>query len=408
MRIVWLALGCAACGGGGGNGGDADAPVATVDAPHDPGPGAIGEWVDAPGECPAGTTRADIRTVAELHDAARGDGPIATCYFVHDGTYVQSGTSPDLYVTRGGTATAPIFWVGESRAGVVIKGRAAFEVGNPYVSLSNMTFDLTGYVQAGSFNTITVLADHIDLRRLTVTGDCATGYKGGAIEVDGGQHVVIEDSLIEKFGQCAGDGHLDHGIYLGSGADITVRNNVIRANSSRGIQLNTEQGAFGTLATILIERNRIYGNGHRDYEDGIVVNGDQAGAISSLTVRRNLIYRNRYSGIRFVGNAISGVLVEHNTFVDDGAGTTGAARSEINLDGGTPSGTVQGNIFVAERTLINACAGTLAIDDNVVFGQATGACVTNTHALDPGFVDAVAGDFHPTAMAAQAYGAYAP
>jgi parallel beta-helix repeat protein len=148
--------------------------------------------------------------------------------------------------------------------------------------------------------------------------------------------VLIEDNLIEKFGQCQGDGHLDHGVYLGSGSDITIRNNLVRGNSSRGIQLNTEGGAFGTLSGILIERNRITGNGHRDYEDGIVVNGAGAGAISNLVVRRNLIYRNYYAGIRFVGDAISGITIEYNTFVDDGAQTSAPGRSEVNLDGGTP------------------------------------------------------------------------
>ena len=408
MRLstyAWL-LAIAACGGSGavasdGAGGSPDAPV-------DPGPGAIGEWVDAPGACPAGATRAEIHTAAEMADASRGKGPLADCYFVHDGTYVQTGTSPILYFTRAGTAAMPITWVGESRAGVIVKGRAAFETGKPYVSLSNLTLDLSGYVQADAFNTVTVLADHVTLRRLTVTGDCATGFRGGAIEVDGGHEVLVEENLIEKFGQCAGDGRLDHGIYLGSGSAITLRNNLIRGNSSRGIQLNTEGGGFGTLDAVVIERNRITGNGHRDYEDGIVVNGDATGTISNLVVRRNLIYRNYYSGIRFVGDAITGVTIEHNTFVGDGAQTTAPGRSEINLDGGTPGATVTRNILVAERTAINACAAGITLTDNLVSGTAAGDCVTGVVALDPGFVDAAGGDFHPTAAGAAAYGAYAP
>ena len=418
MKRSWLPIATLlglACGGGGdatlpGDGGTAGDGGGGVqpDGRPDPGPGAIGEWTDEPGACPTGATRADITTAAQMADASRGDGPIADCYFVHDGTYVQSGTSPILYFTRGGSAAQPVVWVGQSRAGVQIRGRASFDAGAPFVTLSNMTLDLTGYTQSGAFNTVTVLADHVTVRRLTVTGDCATGLRGGAIEVDGGADVLIEDNLIEKFGQCQGDGHLDHGVYLGSGSDITIRNNLVRGNSSRGIQLNTEGGAFGTLSGILIERNRITGNGHRDYEDGIVVNGAGAGAISNLVVRRNLIYRNYYAGIRFVGDAISGVTIEYNTFVDDGAQTSAPGRSEVNLDDGTPAGSITRNIFVAERTLINTCAPSLTFSDNVVDGPATGGCVGTITAVDPAFVDAAGGDFHPTATAASGYGAYAP
>ncbi len=406
MRISLVFATCAACGGGG------DVPdgstAGSADAPADPGPGEPGMWTDAPGECPPGTTRADIRTAAELHDAARGDGPIATCYFLHDGTYLDDISSPHFYVTRGGTETAPIYFVGESRAGVIIKGRASIAMGTPYITISNMTFDLTGYTKTGSYNTISVLADHVALTHLTVTGDCMTGHQGGAIEVDGGHRVLIEANLIEKFGQCTTDPHLDHGVYLGSGGDITVRNNVIRGNASRGIQLNTERGQFGTLDTILIERNRITANGHGDYEDGIVLNGDQTGTISGVTIRRNLIYANYYAGIRFVGNAINGVVVEHNTFAGNGTRSSLASRSEINLDGGTPGAMVRKNLVVAQRALINTCAGAITLDDNAVMGPVSGACVTNTVVADPQFVDAANGDFHPGNTAVAAYGAYAP
>lgn len=407
MRIAWLIATCAACGGGGGH--TPDGPGAgSADAPADPGPGEPGAWTDAPGECPAGTTRADIRTAAELHEAARGDGPIATCYFLHDGTYLDDVSSPHFYVTRGGTAAAPIHFVGESRAGVIIKGRATIEVGNPYVSISNMTFDITGYTKTGSYNTISVLADHVVLSHLTVTGDCMTGHQGGAIEVDGGHDVLLEANLIEKFGRCITDPHLDHGVYLASGGDITVRNNVIRGNASRGIQLNTERGMFGTLDTVLVERNRITANGHGDYEDGIVLNGDQTGTITGVTIRRNLIYANYYSAVRFVGNAISGVVVEHNTLAGNGASSALASRSEINLDGGTPGAVVKKNLVVAQHALVNTCAGALVLDDNAVLGPASGACVTNTLAADPQFVDAANGDLHPQNPAVAAYGAYAP
>lgn len=369
---------------------------------------AIGEWTDVPGVCPAGATRVDITTVTEMEDASRGDAHAeGTCFFVHDGVYTQNGSTLPLYFMRGGTAASPITWVGESRTGVVIHGRATFEA--PGIVLSNMTFDLTGYSQAGSFNTITVLADDITISHVTLTGDCMTGLRGGHIEVDGGVgNTLVDACLVERFGQCTGDGHLDHGIYLAAGHDVTIRNSVIRGNSSRGIQLNTEGGSFGTLSRILIEQNRIYENGHRDYEDGIVMNGSGTGNITDVTIRYNLFYRNYYSGVRFTGDVITGVSIVHNTFVSDGMASSGAGRSEINLDGGAPGLSVTRNVFVPQRTVINACEAGTMIDDNLVLGDASGACVTGTVAADPTFAAAMSDDFRATSPAAAGYGAYAP
>ncbi|HEY4058473.1 MAG TPA: right-handed parallel beta-helix repeat-containing protein [Kofleriaceae bacterium] len=411
MRTVGLACMAmlVACGGGGAHSGDDvtgdDGPPA--DAHPDDGPGAIGEWTDEPGACPAGYTRADITTVAQLHDDARGDGDIADCYFLHNGTYTETGSSPDFYATRGGTAGHPVVFVGESRDGVIIKGRISLDASATNITLENMTVDLTGYVKSGTFNEIDVFPDNTTLRRMTITGDCMTGFTGGAVEVDGAKHVLIEDNIIEKFGHCNSDGRLDHGVYLGSGEDITIRNNVIRGNSSRGIQLNTEQGHYGTLTTILIERNRIYDNGHRDYEDGLVLNGQDTGNITGFTMRRNLIYSNYFSGIRFTGDVITGVLVELNTFVENEGGSSLDNRSEVNLDEGQPVGTFKKNIFVTSHQLLNECDGPLTLDDNVVMGTAAGACVTNTMAVAPGFTDAANGDFHTSNAAVAAYGAYA-
>lgn len=368
----------------------------------------IGEWNDAPGECPAGSTRVDITTVTEMEDASRGDAHTeGTCFFVHDGVYTQRGSTLLLYFQRGGTAASPITWVGESRDGVVIHGRATMEASG--ITLANMTFDLTGYSQSGSFNTITVLADDVTISHVTLTGDCATGLRGGHIEVDeGAGHTLIDSCLIERFGQCNGDGHLDHGIYLAGAHDVTIVNNVIRENSSRGIQLNTEGGAFGTLDQIRIERNRIYENGHRDYEDGIVFNGTGTGDITNVTIFHNLFYRNYYSGIRFTGDVISGIRISANTFVGDGSASTAAGRSEINLDDGTPEAIVSGNLFVPERTVVNTCAAGLSIDGSFVMGDASGSCVVNVNQGDPGFVDAARDDYHTTDIHAFVYGAYAP
>lgn len=406
--------------GGGGQSGGGGAGGGTTE------PGDIGTWEDLPGECPAGSVQADIHTAEEMASASRGEtNTDATCFFVHNGVYDQGGGSLLMYFLRGGTAGQPLVWVGESRSGVIIKSRAAIDHSDAgdasHLVLSNMTFDISTLGESGSFNTISVYASDITLTHLTLTSDCQHGARGGHVEVtspdDGSQPtgILIDSSLIENFGRCGTtDGHLDHGIYLSAGDDITVHNNVIRGNSSRGIQVYTHyEDISQTIHGLLVERNRIESNGHADYEDGMVINGDVGsgfdGPLSDVTIRNNIFYRNYYSGIRFVGNAVTGVEIAHNTFVEDGHGSASENRSEINLDGGTPDAVATKNIFVVENVLTNGCAGGLQIDDNLVSGgSADGACVTGTTSADPQLVDPAGGDFHAQAPGASGYGAYAP
>lgn len=384
---------------------------------------AIGEWTDGPGVCPVGIPRVDLHTAAELESATRGEGAYAsdapaTCYFLHNGTYRQ-GASLLMFVRRGGTAAARRVFVGESRAGVRIIGRATVDDAINEVTLANLTFDLTGYSQSGSFNTVSLgTGNNVTLDRVTLTGDCNTGLRGGHVETNGTSGMLLDSCLLERFGHCGPTGHEDHGIYLASGRGLTIRNSVIRGNASRGIQLYTANGAYGTLADVTIERNRIYDNGHADYEDGIVINCAGTGTLTGLVVRQNLIYRNRYSGIRFAGAATTGISIERNTFAANGLGSTAASRSEINIDDvGTAAGaTIGHNIFAAGNTLINDCrdatAHAFALRDNVVLGTvvtgAAGNCVTATVMADPAFVNAAGGDFHAENSAVSGYGAYAP
>jgi hypothetical protein len=387
---------------------------------------AIGEWTDAPGTCPSGTVKVDITTPAQLASAARGESPYdgdppATCYFIHDGTYATTGVV--LYVLKGGVSGgAPRAFVGESRAGVVIHGRGNVEDGVSDVLITNLTFDLTGYVQSGAFNTLNLSnGDDITVDHVTFTGDCATGSTGGHIETNGTSNVLVDSCLIEKFGQCGGTGstgHEDHGVYLASGSHIVLRNNVIRLNSSRGVQMYTQMGQYGTLDAITLERNRIYQNGHRDYEDGVVINSSGTGPITHVMIQQNLIYENYYSGVRFVGGLESSVSVTLDTFDSNGAGSTSASRSEINIDsaGGGAGTSIAQNVFNVGHALINDCydGSTLgfSIGNNFVHGPvpsgAAANCVVAQTTGDPQFVSAATGNYHTSNPAAASYGAYAP
>ncbi len=387
----------------------------------DPG-GAIGEWTDAPGACPAGIPKVDIDTAAKLASASRGedayvgDAP-STCYFIHDGVYAQSGTL--MFMTKGGVpGGARRYFIGQSRKGVVIHGRAAVDDGIGDLVIENLTFDLTGYSESKSFNTLTLgTGKNIAVDHVTFTGDCATGLKGGHIETNGTDNLVVEECLIEKFGHCGGGGHLDHGVYLAGGKNLTFRNNVIRQNSSRGIQMYTQGGQYGTLDKILIERNRITENGHADYEDGIVINGSGTGPISNVTIQHNIVDHNFYSGIRFAGGSESNIVITKNTFVANGAGSTAAGRSEINIDdvGGAAGTAITANLFDVGNALINDCYDGKSLGfgfgDNFVHGVAPsgtkGNCVATETLGDPQLVNPMT-DFHPGNPAAAAYGAYSP
>jgi len=340
-----------------------------------------------------------------------GDSP-DTCYFIHDGDYADANNVL-MWIQKGGLRGAPRVFVGESRGGVVIRARATVEA--DHVQLYNMTFDISGYPGKGSFNTITIKgADDVSVSHVTLTGDCQTGASGGHIEVEAANNVLVECCLIERFGRCDGDGHLDHGIYLASGTDIEIQNNLVRENSSRGIQLNTQAGEFGSLASVLIENNRIHANGHRPYEDGIAVNARESGTVTDLTIRHNLIYDNYYSGLRFVGSALSAVTVTRNTFYMNGVGSKVASPSEINLDdiGSGAETMVRTNIFQVAIELLNSCydAGPrgFSVVDNLGFPDpgALPECVQEVGVLDPEFADALGADFHATAAAAAGYGAY--
>src|SRR5262249_48501939 len=201
-----------------------------------------------------------------------------TCYVIANGTYQQSGGTLPMYFLKGGAGAGVRYFIGASRQGVVIRGRASIEDGVGNLVIANLTFDLTGYSQSGSFSTLTVgQAANVTVSQVTFTGDCATGLNGGHIETDGVNGLLVDAVLVEKFGHCGGGGHQDHGIYLSSGTNITIRNSIIRSNSSRGIQMYTS----GTLDKISVLGNWIYANDHWDYEAGIIVNAFDSGSTPS-------------------------------------------------------------------------------------------------------------------------------
>src|SRR5262249_8267112 len=139
--------------------GDATSPVGLAAAASKASPAReIATWSDAPGACPEDEKRVDLARLQDLEDASRGEGayatdPPETCYLIKNGTSVE-GSSPVLWVKKGGSKRAARRFVGESRAGVVIRGRANIAAGSDHIVIENLTFDLTDFPKKGSFNTM--------------------------------------------------------------------------------------------------------------------------------------------------------------------------------------------------------------------------------------------------------------
>ena len=133
-----------------------------------------------------------------------------------------------------------------------------------------------------------------------------------------------------------------------------------------------------------------------------------------MTIQRNVFVKNHYSAIRFAGGLESDVLVEHNTFVTNGVGSSLPSRSEINVDdaGGAAGTQIVGNLFEVGTALINDCydgaSKGFAFGDNFVHGAipagAKGSCVGAQTLGDP----MLSADLHPAAAAAAPYGAFSP
>jgi len=178
-----------------------------------------------------------LSSADEVMAATRGEGRFAglqpgTTFRIRNGVYTTpANIKALLWIRAGGTQDAPRRFIGESRDGVIIAGRAT--VAADHVELRNMTFDLTDYTPPddGSFGTVTIVnARHVRVSSVTCTGAGTKGKRGGHVELylpKGGrvpEGIVIEDCLLEKFGRFGeSDGKLDHGVYISAGRDRRPR-----------------------------------------------------------------------------------------------------------------------------------------------------------------------------------------
>jgi parallel beta-helix repeat protein len=109
-------------------------------------------------------------------------------------------------------------------------------------------------------------------------------------------------------------------------SNFSIIKNEIYNNGWGGIHtgwLEPVDGEFtwpggSTTAVMDIRTNKVYGNG---------AGTDTAGGgidvmYASGSIENNLVYENKYAGIRVGDGVLSGMIIRHNTVVDNGGGTT--------------------------------------------------------------------------------------
>lgn len=222
-----------------------------------------------------------------------------------DTVMVMSGTYEGVTFTESGSNGAPITFLGELTASVIIQGGMEFATGVAYMSVANFTIRdhfVWGVFLRGSNR-------YINLRGFNVSGGdngfhLTWGYQGED-PLDGPvSDIVIENSLVEDClytGVDCTPGPCDR---------VTVRNVEVR-----GMGIEAAWGADGIAFErgeyITVEDCYVHDNAG----DGIDLNSrDHDGYVSGIIVRRNRVVRNHMTGIKLWG----GGRIENNVIWGQG------------------------------------------------------------------------------------------
>jgi Protein of unknown function (DUF1565). len=351
----------------------------------------------------AGTEEAPWKTLVHAAAAAVAGDVVE----VRGGTYAER-----VVFSRSGTAGAPIVFRARAGETPIIDG-ASFTVGSgwyPLFTLTNIShvtiqgFELKnlrttqrnrvpiGILVNGSGTGVRLLDNHIHELGTTYSGSSGGDAHGIAVYGDANSpiaDIVIRGNRLHHLslgssealvlnGNISGflvEGNVVHdcnniGIdaigHEGTCPDAAqdaARNGIIRANTVYGI-LSFGNPAYGNNYSaggiyvdggrdILIERNTI-----RECDIGIELASEHAGqATSGVTVRNNLVYRNRIGGL-FMGGydtkrgRTENCRVEHNTFFEND--TLQYGNGEIQLQFDVRSTVLRQNIIVtnAQRLVV--------------------------------------------------------
>jgi hypothetical protein len=287
-------------------------------------------------------------------DAAAGtvDAPFATAQKVADslsagqvgclraGTYTQT----ILRFNHSGAAGAPITLTSYPGERAHLEARILIPEDAAHITVSNL--DIHG-TDANLNPNPTINGDDITF----VGNDVSNSHRAICFSLgDAGSghasYVRIERNRIHDCGQMPAHNH-DHGIYVDETDHVTIDWNLIYDNADRGINL------YPDAQQVTIEHNVIDGNG-----EGVLFSGDFGHASSDVTVRDNMITN---------------------------------SRLRANVESWYPSGNPVGrDNMVSQNCLYGAHSANM---DSSSGGFGT----SGNKVVDPGYVNASAGDFRISA-----------
>ncbi|GBE37036.1 hypothetical protein BMS3Bbin07_01194 [bacterium BMS3Bbin07] len=246
---------------------------------------------------------------ATIQYASDNSGPGDTVY-LREGTYVQGASIRGDHGQGGANGQ---FWTLEAYPGeeAVIKDNSVKIYMTEYVRVKGLTFEngsvgLNSYIKDGW-----TFPSHTEILDNKITGP---QLRYNMIGVIGDDNLVEGNTIIITGG---GDS-LDHGIYVMSGSRNIIRNNYISGSKGYGIHIYDEvkQGRSGQIRDVVVEGNILTGSA---LSAGIIVaTGNSNDPLAkNITIRNNIIYSNATRGISVRSNS-QNVYIYNNTIYRNG------------------------------------------------------------------------------------------
>jgi parallel beta-helix repeat protein len=265
-----------------------------------------------------------------------------------DRVTVRPGNYVGFYLSRSGTAAAPIEFFAEP--GVLINQRnATTPDGINLERASHIIIDgfaVSGMPRAGvrSVGVPSDFAEFVTVRNVQASNNGTWGIFTGHVD-----DLVIESNRTW--------GSIDeHGIYVSNSGDRPViRDNVIFDNRGSGIHMNGDesQGGDGIISGALVSGNVIYNNARFNGTSLGGGSGINMDGVQNSRIENNLIYNNHASGISLysidAAEGSSDNIVINNTVYQPNNG-----RWALNIRDGSTGNTALNNILLNQHSFRGA------------------------------------------------------
>jgi parallel beta-helix repeat protein len=261
-----------------------------------------------------------------------------------DRVVVRPGDYVGFYLSRSGTATAPIEFFAEP--GVLINQRnVTTPDGINLERASHIVIDgfaVSGMPRAGvrSVGVASDPAEFVTVRNVQASNNGTWGIFTGHVD-----DLVIESN--HTWGSIS-----EHGIYVSNSGDRPViRDNVIFDNRGSGIHMNGDesQGGDGIISGAMISGNVIYNNAKFNGTSLGGGSGINMDGVQNSRIENNLLYNNHASGISLYSiDASAGSsdnIVINNTVYQPNNG-----RWALNIRDGSTGNTALNNILLNQHS----------------------------------------------------------